>query len=73
MDIYNVCYRMCTQKSPHNFSQDLYKKHGESLQQYLVNTVKPALEAKQDYYLLKELEKRWSNHTLMNKWMYRVR
>jgi hypothetical protein len=28
MEVYRVCYFMCIQKAPHNYSELLYEKHG---------------------------------------------
>lgn len=63
---------MCTQRSPYNWSRDLYQRHGETIEQYLRNTVLPALQDKSGQggtILLKELKHRWSNHQIMNKWL----
>lgn len=63
---------MCTQRSPYNHSRELYNRHGETIENYLTQTVLPALRAKTSQggtILLKELEFRWSNHQIMNKWM----
>lgn len=63
---------MCTQRSPYNHSRELYNRHGETIENYLTRTVLPALRAKISQggsILLRELEFRWSNHQIMNKWM----
>eukprot|EP00553_Chaetoceros_curvisetus_P010520 CAMPEP_0204613790 /NCGR_PEP_ID=MMETSP0717-20131115/1707_1 /ASSEMBLY_ACC=CAM_ASM_000666 /TAXON_ID=230516 /ORGANISM="Chaetoceros curvisetus" /LENGTH=685 /DNA_ID=CAMNT_0051626331 /DNA_START=1 /DNA_END=2058 /DNA_ORIENTATION=- len=63
---------MCTQRSPYNHSRELYQRHGETIENYLANTVLPALRAKASQggtILLNELQFRWSNHQIMNKWM----
>eukprot|EP00804_Cyclotella_cryptica_P009609 CCRYP_006314-RA/>CCRYP_006314-RA protein AED:0.04 eAED:0.04 QI:147/1/1/1/1/0.75/4/2551/447 len=70
--IYTTCYDMCTQRSPYNWSRDLYQRHGETIEQYLRNTVLPALQDKTGQggtILLNELKHRWSNHQIMNKWL----
>eukprot|EP00574_Skeletonema_japonicum_P002825 CAMPEP_0201715338 /NCGR_PEP_ID=MMETSP0593-20130828/1536_1 /ASSEMBLY_ACC=CAM_ASM_000672 /TAXON_ID=267983 /ORGANISM="Skeletonema japonicum, Strain CCMP2506" /LENGTH=740 /DNA_ID=CAMNT_0048204801 /DNA_START=36 /DNA_END=2258 /DNA_ORIENTATION=- len=70
--IYTTCYDMCTQRSPYNWSRDLYQRHGETIEQYLSNTVLPALRDKSGQggtILLNELKHRWSNHQIMNKWL----
>ena len=71
MPIYTTCYNMCTQRSPHNWSEELYSHHGSTIKDYLTSNVLPALKDTHDVYLLVELVKRWSNHILMNKWMTR--
>jgi len=67
-----TCYDMCTQRSPYNWSRDLYTRHGETIETYLRNTVLPALQDKTGQggtILLNELKHRWSNHQIMNKWL----
>ncbi|CAM9374818.1 unnamed protein product, partial [Heterosigma akashiwo] len=68
---YTVCYNMCTQRSPYNWSEQLYQRHGETIGNYLTGTVLPALRNKHNEYLLRELTKRWANHKIMNQWMQR--
>lgn len=63
---------MCTQRSPYNWSRDLYIRHGETIETYLRNTVLPALQDKTGQggtILLNEVKHRWSNHQIMNKWL----
>jgi len=72
IEIYTICYNMCTQRSPYNWSNELYTKHGETIKNYLVQTVLPALREKSGQggpMLLRELQYRWINHQLMNKWL----
>lgn len=63
---------MCTQRSPYNWSRELYQRHGETIENYLRATVLPALRDKTGQggtILLTELQHRWSNHEIMNKWL----
>lgn len=63
---------MCTQRSPYNWSRELYQRHGETIESYLRSTVLPALRDKNGQggtILLTELQLRWSNHQIMNKWL----
>ena len=63
---------MCTQRSPYNWSRELYQRHGETIENYLTSTVLPALRAKTGLggtILLGELQLRWMNHQIMNKWL----
>lgn len=65
---------MCTQRSPYNWSRDLYDRHGQTITSYLNEKALPALQGKtgQDpSILLSELKKRWENHQIMNKWLKR--
>lgn len=63
---------MCTQRSPYNWSRELYQRHGETIENYLVTHVLPALQKKTEQggtTLLTEMEHRWTNHQIMNKWL----
>lgn len=65
---------MCTQRSPYNWSRELYQRHGETIDTYLSSTVLPALRDKTGQggtVLLAELKNRWVNHQIMNKWLKR--
>lgn len=37
---YSTIYNMCTQKPPHDYSQQLYDKYKESFEEYITSTVK---------------------------------
>lgn len=70
--IYTTCYDMCTQRSPYNWSRELYQRHGETIERYLTTNVLPALRDKTGQggtILLTELKHRWTNHQIMNKWL----
>ncbi|KAI3982583.1 hypothetical protein MKX01_031322 [Papaver californicum] len=71
MMLYTTCYNMCTQKHPHNYSQQLYEKYREAFENYINETVLPSLREKHDEFLLRELEKRWINHKIMVRWLSR--
>ena len=71
-NLFRICYKMCTQKSPYNWSDKLYSRHGETLSAYLQNKVLPALNSGagslDSEQLLEEFVKRGSNHGVMNTW-----
>jgi len=70
----STCYDMCTQRSPYNWSRELYQRHGETIERYLTENVLPALRDKIGQggtILLTELQHRWVNHQIMNKWLKR--
>jgi len=72
VQIYTTCYDMCTQRSPYNWSRELYDRHGQTIERYLTSNVLPALREKTGQggtILLRELNHRWSNHQIMNKWL----
>ncbi|KAK6130494.1 hypothetical protein DH2020_035752 [Rehmannia glutinosa] len=56
MMLYTTIYNMCTQKPPHDYSQQLYDKYRESFEEYITST---------------ELVKRWLNHKIMVRWLSR--
>ena len=41
--MYRTIYNMCTQKPPHDYSQQLYDKYRESFEEYINSTVKNIL------------------------------
>mmetsp|Transcript_8776 Transcript_8776/g.25246 ORF Transcript_8776/g.25246 Transcript_8776/m.25246 type:complete len:742 (+) Transcript_8776:140-2365(+) len=72
VSIYTVCYDMCTQRTPYNWSRELYQRHGQTIENYLTTHVVPALRDKNGQggtILLAELQQRWTNHEIMNKWL----
>jgi len=72
VQIYTTCYDMCTQRSPYNWSRELYQRHGETIERYLTTNVLPKLREKTGQggtILLSELKHRWQNHQIMNKWL----
>ena len=40
MEVYTICYNLCTQRAPHNFSEKLYEYHGSTMTQYLGDHVR---------------------------------
>ncbi|KAK4418166.1 Cullin-1 [Sesamum alatum] len=67
---HSTIYNMCTQKPPHDYSQQLYDKYREASDDYM-NSVMPSLREKHDEFLLRELVKRWTDHKLMVRWLSR--
>jgi hypothetical protein len=54
------CCRRCTQKPPHNYSEQLYQRYKKAISDYLSSAVLPAVREKTGQYMLKEVGKRWS-------------
>ncbi|XP_074279245.1 cullin-1-like isoform X2 [Silene latifolia] len=71
MMLYAIIWNMCTQKPPHDYSQQLYDKYKQVFVDYLNEKVLPSLREKHDEFLLRELVNRWSNHKEMVKWLTR--
>ncbi|XP_057509252.1 cullin-1 [Actinidia eriantha] len=71
MMLYTTIYNMCTQKPPHDYSQQLYEKYKEAFEEYINSLVLPSLREKHDEFMLRELVKRWANHKVMVRWLSR--
>ncbi|XP_048135645.1 cullin-1-like [Rhodamnia argentea] len=69
MMLYTTVYDMCTQKPPHNYSQQLYDRYRESFEEYITSTVLPSLKEKHGEVMLRELVKREANHKVMVRWL----
>jgi len=63
---------MCTQKAPHNCADDLYKKYGTMYEEQLQKTVLPAIKGKKGEAMLQEFAKRWKNHKLLVRQMWKL-
>mmetsp|Transcript_8191 Transcript_8191/g.26036 ORF Transcript_8191/g.26036 Transcript_8191/m.26036 type:complete len:758 (+) Transcript_8191:55-2328(+) len=70
-ELYTTVYNMCTQRTPNNWSEQLYRRYGDAQKEYVKRQVIPALAEKTDIPLMKELLHRWSNHKIYVKWMDR--
>ncbi|CAI9785623.1 unnamed protein product [Fraxinus pennsylvanica] len=71
MMLYTTIYNMCTQKPPHDYSQQLYEKYKEAFDDYIHSTVLTSLRGKHDEFMLRELVKRWVDHKVMVRWLTR--
>ncbi|KAI7748684.1 hypothetical protein M8C21_000333 [Ambrosia artemisiifolia] len=71
MELYQIVFNMCTQKPPHDYSQQLYDKYRETIEEYITSMVLPSLREKHDEFMLKEFVRRWSNHKVMVMWLSR--
>eukprot|EP00927_Polykrikos_kofoidii_P041123 TRINITY_DN3503_c0_g2_i1.p1 TRINITY_DN3503_c0_g2~~TRINITY_DN3503_c0_g2_i1.p1 ORF type:complete len:760 (+),score=180.57 TRINITY_DN3503_c0_g2_i1:98-2377(+) len=70
-ELYTTVYNMCTQRAPNNWSEQLYRRYGEAMSDYVQRQVLPGFADKTDIQLMKELLHRWSNHKIYVKWMDR--
>ncbi|KAL8143092.1 hypothetical protein V2J09_016124 [Rumex salicifolius] len=69
--LYTTIYNMCTQKPPHDYSQQLYDKYKQEIVDYIGSIVLPSLKEKHDKFMLMELVRRWKNHKVMVRWLSR--
>ncbi|CAI0466802.1 unnamed protein product [Linum tenue] len=71
MELYTTVYNMCTQK-PHDYSQQLYDRYRESIEDYINSMVLPSLREKHDEFMPRELVKRWENHKVLVRWLSHI-
>lgn len=71
--LYGIVYKMCTQKSIHCYTAQLYVRYQQSLTQYLTSTSLPAIAQQRGdaEQLLRETVKQYNDHTLISDWMCR--
>jgi len=72
--VYTDCYDLCN--GGFESQRALYDRHGQVLHEYLTQTVLPAVQQVQEKGLeevfLKEMQRRWKNHQIMNRWLKRI-
>ncbi|XVF66244.1 hypothetical protein PTKIN_Ptkin10aG0020000 [Pterospermum kingtungense] len=71
MRFYSTVYNMCHPNPAGENCQVLYQKYNNILEEYITSKVLPSLQGKKEEALLQELEKRWSNHKIMTRWLSR--
>ncbi|KAF7027241.1 hypothetical protein CFC21_039302 [Triticum aestivum] len=69
--LYTMIFNMCTQKPPYDYSEQLYKRYKQALEEYIKSAVLPSLKSKHGEFLLRELVERWKNHKVMVRWLTR--
>ncbi|KAL8142821.1 hypothetical protein V2J09_015853 [Rumex salicifolius] len=67
MELYTIIYNMAIQ-SP-DFSQQLYDKYREFIEDYIMSTVVPSIREKSGELMLREVVKRWENHKIMVRFL----
>nr|POE56937.1 cullin-1 [Quercus suber] len=55
--MHRTIYNTCTQRPPHDYSQQIYYKYRETFEEYITSTVLPSLKEKHDEFMLRELVK----------------
>mmetsp|Transcript_9320 Transcript_9320/g.26748 ORF Transcript_9320/g.26748 Transcript_9320/m.26748 type:complete len:561 (-) Transcript_9320:1059-2741(-) len=71
-ELYTTCYTMCTQKAPYNWADELYKRYQLMYDSQLERVVLPAIKAKHGEAMLHEFAKRWKNHKLLVRQMWKL-
>eukprot|EP00914_Ancora_sagittata_P007417 GHVO01014575.1.p1 GENE.GHVO01014575.1~~GHVO01014575.1.p1 ORF type:complete len:719 (-),score=80.28 GHVO01014575.1:236-2392(-) len=68
-----MIFNLCTQRDDNctieHCKIELYKRYGETFENYQRNKVLPAIRGKTGVSLLKEFKERWENHEVYTKWM----
>ena len=62
---------MCTQKPPHDHSEELYTRYRQAFETYISESVLPSLRHHHGEHLLRQLVQRWNNHKVMVRWLSR--
>lgn len=70
--IYTTVYKMCIQRPPRAYAENLYMRVQATLNDYLKSYTLPALSAVKGEFMLTELGRRWKNHKLMVRWVTRT-
>lgn len=67
IQIYSVCYDLCIQRDPYNYSKDLYDKHREIMCNFLNRKFNDIMNIKQfiNYYELYLIMNKWLNNFMM--------
>eukprot|EP00466_Bigelowiella_natans_P014435 jgi/Bigna1/46233/estExt_Genewise1.C_30105 len=65
VELYDHIFKMCIQRDPYNWSEELYRRYSDSIKNYLRENVKPALEKSRTRYeraYLEQWKTRYANH-----------
>ncbi|XP_019100862.1 PREDICTED: putative cullin-like protein 2 [Camelina sativa] len=71
MKLYTTIYSMCIQSTDDDYSQQLYDKFRQVIEDYTIYQVLPSLREKHDEYMLEELVTRWNKHNVFVRWLAR--
>ncbi|MCO5613482.1 hypothetical protein L7F22_067759 [Adiantum nelumboides] len=73
--LYSTVYTICSQKAPHNYSNQLFQRVKEFLREHIATIVAPAIRNKggdQHELHLQELAKRWDTHQVFLRLLSRL-
>ncbi|XP_015071797.1 cullin-1-like isoform X1 [Solanum pennellii] len=71
MHLYTTVYNMCDNNPAGPEAQKLYQKYKKTIVDYVSTKVVPSIQGKKDDVLLHELVKRWNNHKIITRWLFR--
>lgn len=73
--LYHLVFKMCIQRDPHNWSEDMYQRYQQCIEQYVEGTVVPALEKASKEYATTYLRvwvDRWQKITMVVRGLAKV-
>jgi len=72
--LYDLIFKMCIQRDPYNWSEQMYERYTSAIHNYLVEKVEPSFQAARkqqgggfDAAFLNEWKQRWTNQKLIVK------
>jgi len=68
--LYDLIFKMCIQRDPYNWSEEMYKRYTHAILNYLLEKVRPSFNAAVNSYdiaFLREWTTRWKNQKLIVK------
>ncbi|XP_049347673.1 cullin-1-like isoform X2 [Solanum verrucosum] len=71
MHLYTTVYSMCDNNPAGPEAQKLYQQYKKTMEGYVSSKVVPSIQGKKDDVLLHELVKRWNNHKIITRWLFR--
>ncbi|XP_006342835.2 cullin-1-like [Solanum tuberosum] len=71
MHLYTTVYNMCDNNPAGPEAQKLYQQYKKTMEGYVSSKVVPSIQGKKDDVLLHELVKRWNNHKIITRWLFR--
>lgn len=71
MHLYTTVYNMCDNNPAGPEAQKLYQQYKKTMEGYVSSKVVPSIQGKKDNVLLHELVKRWNNHKIITRWLFR--
>ena len=68
MTVFVIVYDMCTQKRPHNHSEQLYSRYKKTYNDVFIQHVVPEIDVAPDTELA--IQEQWMKYKIFMKWMY---
>ena len=72
MTYFMLVYSMCTQKPPHNYSEHLYQRYVQTIEQTFEQKVLPKIEGASDTEMSSVVQEQWESFRVFVRWMGNV-